>query len=109
MINLTPHTITLRLPNGDEVCFAPSGQTARVETIEEIVQDPNSPVPVVTRKFGAVSDNVVPFSIVSSLVLEALPKDRAFAVYAPDTGPTAIRDEKGRVIAVTRLVSKGVT
>ncbi len=37
------------------------------------------------------------------MVLAALPAG-TLNVYAPDTGPTAIRDERGQVIAVTRLV-----
>ncbi len=43
--------------------------------------------------------------LVSSMVLDALP-DGTKGVYAPDTGPTALRNEKGQVTAVTRLVCK---
>ena len=43
--------------------------------------------------------------IVSSLVLEAAKAQGcAERLYAPDTGPTAIRDESGQIVAVTRLV-----
>ena len=38
------------------------------------------------------------------MVLAALPTGTP-NVYAPDTGPTAIRNEAGYVVAVTRLVA----
>ena len=41
--------------------------------------------------------------IVSAMVASAVP-GRA-GVFAPDTGDTALRNEKGFVIAVTRLVA----
>ncbi|RME25645.1 MAG: hypothetical protein D6800_07370, partial [Candidatus Zixiibacteriota bacterium] len=45
--------------------------------------------------------------LVSSMVLSAVRGRRD--VVAPDTGPTAIRDETGRITAVTRLVVAGDT
>jgi hypothetical protein len=47
-------------------------------------------------------DNTTIPVIVSSMVLAAVP-GRA-NTYAPDTGPSAIRDANGHVVAVTRLV-----
>lgn len=42
--------------------------------------------------------------IVSSMVLDNMPL--MANVYAPDTGSTAIRNDKNQIIAVTRLRSK---
>lgn len=103
MLNLTPHAITIALPSGDSVTFPPSGQLARV-TSQEVVVGTLHGVPVIQRAFGAVEglpDDGTP-CLVSALVLSACP-GRA-GVYAPDTGPTAIRKD-GQVVAVTRLVA----
>ena len=51
------------------------------------------------EEFPAPDEGVV--YLVSSMVQEALPRSD---VLAPDTGPTAIRDERGNVWAVTRLI-----
>lgn len=102
MINLTPHTITLRTPEGD-VTIPPSGQLARVSTAETVVGTVLG-VQVVERRFFEV-EGLPPEGtpcLVSALVLSACP-GRA-GVYAPDSGPTAIR-EGGQVVAVTRLVA----
>lgn len=104
MINLTPHAITLRLPDGQDVTLQPSGTVARVSMADEIVGTVAG-VPLIRRRPGPViglPDGDQP-CIVSSMVLAALPAG-APGVYAPDTGSTAIRDERGLVIAVTRLV-----
>ena len=105
MINLTPHPITLRLPDGQDVTLPPSGAVARVSMVEEIVGTVAG-LPLIRRRPGPViglPDGDDQPCIVSSMVLAALPVG-ASGVYAPDTGPTAIRDERGQVVAVTRLV-----
>lgn len=113
-INLTPHSITLRSAQGDHV-IPPSGRVARVAT-HEVPADPlPAPgqgavsIPVVTRTFGQVQDLPPPAPntvyLVSSLVLSALAGSGRTDVLAPDTGPTAVRDDQGRIIAVTRLVA----
>ena len=104
MINLTPHPIVLRLPDGQDVTLPPSGTVARVTMLEDVVGTVSG-VPVIRRRPGPVvglPDTDQPV-IVSSMVLAALPAG-APGVYAPDTGPTAIRDDRGLVVAVTRLV-----
>lgn len=103
MINLTPHAITLQLADGTAVTFPPSGKIARV-TSSEVVIGTLHGVPVIQRQFGAVEglpEDGAP-CLVSALVLSACPGREG--VYAPDTGPTAIR-ENGQVVAVTRLVA----
>lgn len=115
MLNLTPHPITIRTATGD-VTYAPSGTVARVAAVEtarpgvwavDHEGGTEQSVPVVSREWGAVSG--LPSSgetcLVSSLVLGAVaPGTRG--VYAPDTGPTAVRDAAGQIVAVTRLVTR---
>lgn len=108
MINLTPHAIVLRTPAGDTT-FPPSGQLARVSTIATPTGGMVAGVPIIRNTYGPVTGLVrdaqgVPLPcIVSGMVLAALP-DGTINVYAPATGSTAIRDERGQVIAVTELV-----
>lgn len=104
MLNLTPHAIRIRHADGTEMVFEPSGTVARVTTEEVVIADING-IPVVKRVTGDVTglpENGVP-CIVSSMVLTALTGQAG--VYAPDTGSTAIRDDKGHIVAVTRLVA----
>ena len=105
MLNLTPHPITLRTPQGD-VTIAPSGVVARVVTTETVVAKTfDHGVPVVERTFndvvGLPDDGTQ--CLVSALVLSAVPG--RVGVYAPDTGATAIRSADGQIVAVTRLVA----
>jgi len=103
MLNLTPHAITVRLPDGSEVTFHPSGQLARIETVETAAA-PVDGIPSVYRRLttpvGLPAEGVP--CLVSAMVLGAVP-GRA-ECYAPDTGATAIRNDAGHVVAVTRLV-----
>ena len=104
MLNLTPHDIVLRTPQGD-VTIPPCGTVARVATIDADTGNNVSGVPVVRRSFGDVSglpDTDTP-CIVSAMVIAALPGRPN--TYAPDTGSTAVRDDAGRIVAVTRLVA----
>jgi hypothetical protein len=104
MLNLTPHSITLRSRDGTETTLPPSGTVARVNSKEEVVSNLFN-MEVIRRSFGEVSGLPEEGTqcIVSSLVLSAVPG--RVGVYAPDTGPTAMRNDQGQVIAVTRLVA----
>lgn len=106
MLNLTPHAITIRVGE-EEVTIPPSGVVARVvmnETPSTAI-DIGIQVPVIRRTPGDVvglpTDGTP--CLVSSLVLDAA--KGVHGVFAPDTGPTAIRNDKGLVMAVTRLVA----
>jgi hypothetical protein len=106
LINLTPHAITIRAEDGTETTIQPSGSVARVSTTDEVVDTcPITGAPIVRRVFGEVTGLPAEGTpcLVSALVLSAVP-GRAW-VYAPDTGPTAIRNESGQIVAVTRLVA----
>lgn len=109
-VNLTPHDITVRSADGPDRTFPPSGKVARVETSEAPV-DPIDGIPVIFRETGrlvlpeGIPQNGESYLIVSSMCLDAASiRQRAFCV-APDTGATAIRNDKGQVVAVTRFVT----
>lgn len=104
MINLTPHAISIKI-NDETITFEPSGVVARIETKEVVVNEING-IPVIKRELLQVvglPDNDVP-CIVSSMVLDAMKNSNRKNLFAPDTGNTAIRNERGHVVAVTRLV-----
>lgn len=105
MLNLTPHAIVLRTAAGD-VAFQPSGTVARVSTIAADTGRVVAGVRVVRNTYGPVQGLPADGTpcIVSGMVLAALPAGTP-NVYAPATGATAIRDERGQVIAVTELVA----
>ena len=107
IVNLTPHAITIKTERATHT-IPPSGTIARVETRERVTGKVFG-VPVVTRELGEVTglpdtqDGTV--YLVSSMVVDAVKKACGrIDVFAPDTGPTAIRDEAGHIVAVTRLV-----
>jgi len=111
LINLTPHDVVIRVDGGMDVSIPASGDVARVAQVSTYafnVQVGPVPVPVYSTTYGNVDglprdDNGVPLPcIVSGMVLDALPAG-TLNVYAPDTGPTAVRDDRGRIVAVTRL------
>ena len=105
-VNLTPHSIAIKTDSGI-VTVEPSGTVARVGTVERVIGSLDG-IPLIKREFGEVEGIPSPQAdtiyIVSALVLSAT--DRADVV-APDTGPTAVRDENGHIKYVTRLVSAG--
>lgn len=108
MLNLTTHAITVRLPDGTDCIYPPSGTVARVVMEEDVVFYLRE-VPVIRREPGEVvglpTDGAP--CLVSAMVLDVLrgAGHAALNIYAPDTGPTAIRNEKGHIVAVTRLVA----
>ena len=105
MINLTPHVIAVILDSGETLTVPPSGTVARVSTHEEETA-PLGRVSVIKRLLGKAEglpeDTSEPI-LVSAMVLAAVPGRPN--TFAPDTGPTAIRDEAGHIQAVTRLVA----
>jgi len=117
-VNLTPHPIVIAV-DGHLMTIAPSGQVARVMQrpardlgVMHVGPEAGLPVPIIASpEFGAVEGLPAPVQgtiyIVSGLVLAHV-RDR-LDVYAPATGPAdgVIRDEGGRIVAVTRLVAAG--
>ena len=107
--NCTPHAIVV-VCDGENVTFEPSGIIPRVDTVEkeaEFIFLDEIDIPCVNQSTGAVSglpeiqDGV--FLIVSGMVFAA--SDRK-DIIAPDTGKTAIRNERGQIVAVTRFLRK---
>lgn len=108
IINCTPHPIVI-----GSTTFEPSGILPRVSTIETVS------VPIeefvgghkvfetVTQRTGDVTGLPAPvqgtFLIVSGMVFAA--SDRQDLI-APDTGKSAVRDDKGHIVAVTRFLRK---
>lgn len=109
LVNLTPHAITLRNDRGEDTVIAPSGVIARVSNapslkFEEIE---GIPVPVYNAdEMGEIESLPAPeigvLYIVSGMVGAACMRDD---VLVPGTGPAdgAIRNDRGHIVAVTRL------
>ena len=106
-VNLTPHAIVVKGKDGKEITFPPSGKIARVMTTDVVIDPANAPFPVVKTKItGITGIDGIPeghAGIVSSMVLDNLPRSVEGAFFAPDTGATAIRNADGQIVAVTRL------
>jgi hypothetical protein len=102
MLNLTPHPITVC-----GVTYPPSGTVARV-IMDRAARAPLNGVPVSFRIPGGVSGVPGPEAgpvLVSGMVIDALAgQPGCDHVFAPDTGPTAIRDESGHIVGVVGLI-----
>ena len=100
LINLTPHSVVVEGLGTFE-----SGGLARVATTQKVVGNVNG-IEIVETVQGEVEGLLEieegKMYIVSGMVLSALKGSRT-DVIAPDTGSTAIRNEKGQIIAVTRF------
>jgi hypothetical protein len=87
-VNLIGHDITISgygtLPRAENPCFVQTKQ--RIIGKVASVPDPEDGV----------------YYIVNRVSMEFIPFDRE-DVFSVDTGPTAIRDESGQVVAVTQL------
>lgn len=110
VINLTPHPVTIRDMNGGETTYPPAETPARVSTKptstekREGLPFPVAPYPTYEEVTGLPGKTTGTIYIVSLIVLA-----RCFGrtdVFAPGTGPgdEAVRDEKGQITAVTRLI-----
>lgn len=108
VVNLTPHEITV-----NSQVFPTSGIVARVETVEKELSKMINNMPIVSRTIGKVDFGMeLPepetVYLVSSMVLDAIPTDSSWVsvCFSPDTGKTAIRNDKGHIVSVTRLIGK---
>ena len=108
IINLTPHDIKIVV--GDYETVVPtSGTVARVAmaaTEQHAICDGRDTIPVFFNEPGEIMGLPEPLNdrvyLVSIVVLAATKRKD---VFAPDTGATAIRNEKGQIQAVTRLLA----
>ena len=100
-VNLIGHDITISghatLPKCDNPC--------RVET-QQMIIGKLAGVPIAKTEFMKIMNLPDPedgtYYIVSRIAMDYVPFKREDVVCV-DTGPTAIRDENGQVIAVTQL------
>jgi len=106
-VNLTPHAIVVRLADGTDLTFPPSGKVARVDEMPTTVVGDLDGIPILSRTvFGQVVDLPEPIEgtafIVSGLVAGVVYRGD---VFSPATGPKdgAIRNDKGHIIAVVSL------
>lgn len=105
VINKTPHDICIADGVGNIIrTIDPTPPAVRVST-QSTLRDPIDGVPFSDTVFGEVENLPEPETdvryIVSGVVIAACP-DRLDLV-RPDTGPSAVRDEDGRIIAVRGL------
>jgi hypothetical protein len=100
-VNLIGHDITISgygtLPKSDNPC--------RVDTQERVIGK-ISGIPIVKTYFKGLGNLPDPeegtYFIVSRIVMDYIPIFRE-DVFCVDTGPSAVRDQNGQVIAVTQL------
>jgi len=89
-----------------DMTLEPLGIIPRVATIETPSEEIEG-IPAVSQKMGDIEGLPNPeegvFFLVSAMVFGA--SDRQ-DLLAPDTGKTCIRDDQGRIQAVTRLIRK---
>lgn len=109
LVNLTPHPIVIRRPNGAEIVIPPSGTVARVSSTPGVLIT-EDPVPIYSApSWGPVEGLPDPADgtvyVVSTLGAARVP--HRTDVVSPGTGPQdgAVRDENGKIVAVTRFVS----
>ena len=104
IVNLTPHAITIETETGERTTFQPSGTLARVSQTQQSAGRIGG-FELRRNTFGDVEGipEATPetFYIVSAIVLSA--SERTDLI-APDTGPSAIRNERGQIEAVTGFV-----
>ncbi len=104
-VNLTPHEVKLK-----EMPPFPSRGVARVSENNTIVAEGRGAtgIPCVVKSYDKIEGLPEPqpgtWYIVSMVVFE---KTDRIDVISPDSGETATRDEKGRIIAVSRFRVKG--
>ena len=100
-VNLIGHEITISgygtLPKSEKPCF--------VET-EQMIIGKISGVPIAKTEFKKIVNLPDPedgtYYIVSRIAMDYVPFDRE-DVFCVDTGPSAVRDENGQVVAVNQL------
>lgn len=100
IINLTPHTVSIYLNNGDVLNIPSSGQ-ARAEEQKQQIDIINN-IPVYSIKYGNITGLLEPqentIYIVSQIVASTVP-DRNDVYIVSDT----VRDSEGKIIGCRAL------
>ena len=107
LLNLTPHTIKVMTHYGELYEFEPSGTVARVSTTSKVLDQNVCPgftvnVTVFSNVEGIPEAGTEQF-LVSAMVLDRLGSEYSGWAFAPDTGPSCVRDSNGFVGHVTQL------
>jgi hypothetical protein len=100
-VNLIGHEVTISghgtLPKSDNPCFVKTKQ----RIIGKVIG-----IPIAETHFESIENLPDPeegvYYIVNRVTMDFIPFDRE-DVFCVDTGPTAIRDDRGQIIAVTQL------
>ncbi len=105
LVNLTPHDIHYK-SGGETIALSPSGTVARVNQVQKNVGSVAG-LPVNYTEYGDVDGlpefdpNGKVYYVVSTIVAQALSEKSARNDYiVPDSGPSAERDEGGRLSAI---------
>ena len=108
IINKTPHTISIVNATGETITVPATAPAARV-TVTNVVMPAVAGISVNRQSFGEIENLPAPeedtIFIVSALVGGRV--SGRSDVFGPDTGPTAIRNEAGQIVAVRGLVQFG--
>lgn len=125
VLNMTPHAITVRV-DGQDTTVPPCGRLVRCATTEmalgrfggrgpQLIRSVlgNPVIPVTDDDWTDLGDGTYP---VPPVVIVSLPvmgmlhriagKVSECSFLCPDTGPTAVRDDAGRIVAVTRMLAR---
>lgn len=110
--NLTPHPLSLQLPDGSRTTIEPEPTPARVSSTPgpQLMGDyeawgiPCHRAPSWGQVEGLPEPTTGVLLVVSSLVAARCPGRKD--VFSPGTGPAdnCVRDDSGRIVAVTRLI-----
>lgn len=108
MENRTPHDVVIRPEGGGQVTYPSTGQLRLAETDRPagmFATEWGLDVPVVKRSLGIPDFDDAP-TIVSLPVLQSLAARGLYPpnLFAPDTGRSCIRDDRGQIEAVTQLI-----
>ena len=123
-INMTPHEVVVRKPDGEEVKISPSGRTLRLREVDQVLEDANGNpitvdgIPVVHRVLLPPEELPEEFNDPDAVVIVSLPALMGLValreagsirplcwIVAPDTGTGAIRDERGQIVGTTRFIT----
>ena len=109
-VNLTPHEIVVRLPDGTDRCFPSEGNCRIAVTQKE--KDAVDGIPIFSNYYGAVEGLPAyqpdTMYIVSLMVINALKAESPDGiiredVVSPDSGSSAVRVD-GKIVAVRGFI-----
>lgn len=109
LINLTPHPIVLIQADGTQVTIPKSGQVARVSATPGQAVGSLGGVPLFSATSYGPVEGLPPPKADTVYIVSGLVLSRCIGrsdVVGPGTGPQdgAVRNEKGEIIGVTRLI-----